>query len=480
MKNPKDPNRRKKRPYRPKSKRVAAKKGQEDDSKSEPPDPGSEGSSPADAATDADLDGNEDTLPKFQARDGNQELPRPQIERATSAEPILAGKGSMRAPEPLIRAVRSSPIKHDGSRPRHGNGLTPKPVRRQLFPLSGQKPSPGCQASPGRGRGSMTGGPLLELPNVCRRSPRLNKTVDIFTTNPETPAATGKENRSTGSSSQDRGLDDLFGYDDDNNLPAPPSTPTPSRRSNRNLNLLKTPTAKTPTRRLLGSPTNRQTPQTRRSMQKIRTPVRNLDFEQMTPLSRIMHDMTAQELAARSTPSSLTHALSPRSRQVLSLGDMDFSTLDPDFFCAEYYADLEVGGDEAQITAPPASTTAAPPPLDGLYDFLDDDGDGGFFDPFAIDDGAPAGAGGDGGGGGEAEEEAKEEEEKTQAYHCWEDVTTVRMTATGNKDKLTHTHDHNLDSLSVPLQQQQQQQQNKTAATASLLRRSPRKNRRPG
>ncbi len=58
--NPKDPNQKKKRAYRPKSKRVAAKKGQEDDSKSDAPDPGSEGSSPADGTTEADMENDND------------------------------------------------------------------------------------------------------------------------------------------------------------------------------------------------------------------------------------------------------------------------------------------------------------------------------------------------------------------------------------------------------------------------------------
>ena len=119
--------------------------------------------------------------------------------------------------------------------------LTPKPVRRQLFPSSDKvrvcsDPGPQTEAI-------TTANPL---PAFVRRSPRLNKIRDVFAV-PAAIAVTvdGKENVAPAAASVDDGLADLFEEGPtDVELP-PPTTPTPKRRSERLL--LKTP-SKTPQR----------------------------------------------------------------------------------------------------------------------------------------------------------------------------------------------------------------------------------------
>lgn len=380
MRNRKDPNQRKKRADRPKSKRVAAKKGQEDDSKSDAPEPASEGSSPADAATEVELEVNEDPSGKPNVEEERYQERRPQDGRATSAESTLTEQDSMPALGPSARSsqreVRSSPLRNHGpgSHPRqHEVDLTPKPVRRQLFPSPGKKTSPSSQASAGSHQGT-TAKPLSDLPNLCRRSPRLNKLMDVFSTNAETPNAKGKENQ-TPFPSQNRDLDDLFddGADD---FHFGPSTPTPTRRSDRLL--LKTPNTKTHSGSHLHSPSSHKTSRSLQALlQKMRTPnkdtaiLSNENVEQMTPFSRLMHEETLKDLAvarlpdlSRNHPSNLDFPslppsvsdTTPRSRQVASLAEIDYDTLDPDLFRTDGI-DLEAAGS----------------PLSGFYNFLNSD-----------------------------------------------------------------------------------------------------------
>ena len=119
--------------------------------------------------------------------------------------------------------------------------LTPKPVRRQLFPSPDRMP---VRSDPGpRMEGVLA---QSSLPAFVRRSPRLNKTVDVFAV----PAAAaqllvdGKENV-TPAPIMDDGLADLFEEAPADVELLPPMTPTPKRRSERIL--LKTP-SKTPQR----------------------------------------------------------------------------------------------------------------------------------------------------------------------------------------------------------------------------------------
>jgi hypothetical protein len=139
------------------------------------------------------------------------------------------------------RQVKSSPARGHGSEDVPIElDLTPKPVRRQLFPSPDKvqvRSDPGAQAAVTKASES--------LPSFVRRSPRLNKTRDVFAV-PNVPVAIsvgGKENLPPMTGVEDE-LDDLFDEAaTEVDLPLPPVTP--KRRSERIL--LKTP-SKTPGR----------------------------------------------------------------------------------------------------------------------------------------------------------------------------------------------------------------------------------------
>lgn len=307
-KNPKDPNQKKKRAYRPKSKRVAAKKGQEDGSKSDAPDPGSEGSSPAEgAATEAELEVEDDR--QRLSMDVIDPQLRPMHGRATSAEPTMTATKAAATHDAAagvgIPAIQSSPIRHEGS---HSHPVqidsTPRPLRRQLFPSPPNKTaphntSPNSQAESMKEKAVM---PLSELPNSCRRSPRLKRSTDVLDTRPKTPEPTGKENVVSGPGLDDD-LDGLFN-DDDDFFGLPPQTPTPTRRSDR---LLSKACTRTPSGsgRHVRTPGARTSPNSHQASQEVKTPKRdfimgsNRTVEEMTPCTRLIHFELVKENAAK-------------------------------------------------------------------------------------------------------------------------------------------------------------------------------------
>ena len=281
LKGPKDPKEKKKRPSRKRSKRVAAKNAQEQETRSDAPDPGSEGSSPADGATEDDMeaefesqmldgDGFDTDLPDFASREAETQSNGQNIgiasrEQDATAQSMVEGeKDSNPAQQSTSVDENRGANQHQSSThintfeqqigagqigaAQNGTGndgdepnLTPKPLRRQLFSSPNNKrKSPTSQIySPNGG----VEGPLSEISNPCRRSPRLNKTVDLAARRPATPVAIDKENIYP-ESPLDDGLHDLF-HDEEVDLPALPQTPSPVRRSERIL--LKTP-MKTPSR----------------------------------------------------------------------------------------------------------------------------------------------------------------------------------------------------------------------------------------
>lgn len=215
----------------------ATKKPGQPNPRSDAPTPASDDSSPAD--TDApdydndeymqDINGGDD-----ETTDSNEpQLPLISREmRASSADPPAQGLRRATMAAQQQRRVQSSPT-------RGGNSeadpievdLTPKPLRRQLFPSPDK-----ALSAPGSGSGPSPPKSGGLLPSFVRRSPRLTKTKDVF----QIPGvagvvaltADGKENMLPELDMEHSlmSIDDLFNYD--GNEPMLPPT-TPMRRSER-------------------------------------------------------------------------------------------------------------------------------------------------------------------------------------------------------------------------------------------------------
>ncbi len=241
------------------------------------------------------------TITNTGAEYGEPQLPpMPHSFRVNSAD--RAPRGLPRTRHQLSgRQVQSSPTRHHGSEVAPIElDLTPKPVRRQLFP------------SPDKTRVCSDPGPLTEsttnecsLPAFVRRSPRLNKTRDVFVI----PTAAvevmvhGKENVAPTPVIVDDGLADLFEDGPAGVELPPPMTPTPKRRSERIL--LKTP-SKTPQRQF-GAQLSPNVEQ----LHVFRTPKNKQDRHpalaallgsvqknvlEMTPITRSIHDALTSDL----------------------------------------------------------------------------------------------------------------------------------------------------------------------------------------
>ncbi|OCT45026.1 hypothetical protein CLCR_05390 [Cladophialophora carrionii] len=288
----KDPNAKRKRKRNPP--KNPAKANGDPHPKTDDQSPASDDSSPGDSATEApDAEENEaeaQPTASVNAEEGEPQLPpMPQPFRASSTD--LGPRGLPRTRHHTSgREVKSSPTRGHGSEDAPIEvDLTPKPVRRQLFPSPDKMrlcSDPGPQREP-----TMIKNPL---PAFVRRSPRLNKTRDVFAgpTAIVEVAIDGKENVAPAPDIVDDGLADLFEDDSaDVELP-PPTTPTPKRRSERIL--LKTP------QRQFGaqlSPNAEQLP-------FLRTPKNGLEHPalaallgsaqknvlEMTPISRSIHE----------------------------------------------------------------------------------------------------------------------------------------------------------------------------------------------
>ncbi|KAJ9501343.1 hypothetical protein H2202_003137 [Exophiala xenobiotica] len=211
--------------------------------KSDAQTPASDDSSPDTEAPDAEENDNEVSSNDIAADDSEPQLPpMSRTFRASSAEPGPKGLQGRSRHRPTGRQVQSSPGQARGSEvvPIEID-LTPKPVRRQLFP-SPEKTH--VRSDPGPITASAR--PATHLPAFVRRSPRLNKTRDFFATQPGTVAITvhGKENAAPAPAVVDDDLANLF-EEGPVDIELPPMTPTPKRRSERLL--LKTP-SKTPQR----------------------------------------------------------------------------------------------------------------------------------------------------------------------------------------------------------------------------------------
>ena len=306
-KNRKEKRQRKRPPKPPRSRvqpsRSAAGNLTSDAPESDAQEPGSEDSSPADTSAEDGADENNDAMTVDGGDDSgpNQEPELPPMPKSMSAQ---LGRRTVMFAEVDVRLVKSSPLARGTAAEPIDLDLTPnKPLRRVLFP------------SPGNNRPDQQDGGLLHekenellLPSFVRRSPRLNKTRDIFSDGAAPLISVqaivevdGKENF-TPQTAINYGyddLDDLFG-DHQEDIP-PPLTPTPKRRSERIS--ARTPSAnKTPSREFgaMISGNAQTTPRASKTPTGklfgieladifMDTITRNLDPQYMTPHTKRMH-----------------------------------------------------------------------------------------------------------------------------------------------------------------------------------------------
>jgi len=378
MRNPKDPSQKKKRTYRPKSKRVAAKKGQDDDSKSDAPDQGSEGSSPADGATEAELDV-EDGRQGHNTGVVQQEVPH-MSGRATSAKSTMTARQDALSHHPGAEMERrlfpSSPGRNEGSHSHPAEtDLTPKPLRRQLFPSPLKEHHPNTQAAAAKENFSK---PLSELPNFCRRSPRLNKSMDVLDMHLKTFDASEKENR-VSASNDDDGLDDLFN-DNADEFQHPPQTPSPSRRSDRLL--LKTP-GKTPSGGHPRTPGANKSSSANGVLQEVKTPKQdfimgsNRTVEEMTPFTRLIHNELIKNYPKEKQPNMEAPTGipedAPTQQTDLDFPDLpDLGDISRDFGCTENMDLSGFGTNFTDMFRTDVQGTSTSPP-NGYYNYLNSD-----------------------------------------------------------------------------------------------------------
>lgn len=302
----KDPKekRKRKRPPKPPRSRTNPPRAAAGNLQSDAQEPPSEDSSPADTSMedgpDDNPDENGDDATVMEERDGSSEEPQlPPMPKSMSA---ITSRRMVTFGSFTTRQVQSSPITRGTAAEPIDIDLTPKPIRRVLFP------------SPKGQEAQQTTAVLAEktndalLPSFVRRSPRINKVRDVLAENFVASAVTadgsveqdGKENMTPRVQVNDQD-DDLFG---DFTMMPPPTTPTPKRRSERIL--LRTP-GRTPGRdfgaeisgNASGSPKSKTPKHSSIDFAGIfmDSATRNLDPEQMTPFTRIIH-------AAAITPKS--------------------------------------------------------------------------------------------------------------------------------------------------------------------------------
>lgn len=362
--------------------------------KSDAQTPASDDSSPTDTATEApDAEENENEAlsnDEPMADYAEPQLPpMPRTFRASSADPEPRGLQARTRHRGSDRQVRSSP----GQAPAHGSegapieaDLTPKPVRRQLFP----SPEKGqVRADPGATMTMVE--PTTHLPAFVRRSPRLNKTRDVFGMPSGAVAVTvdGKENVTPAIGAIDDGLADLF-EEGPVDVELPPMTPTPKRRSER---LLKTP-SKTPQRQFgadvspnVGLLPSFRTPRSKQGQHPalaalLGTVQKNV--LEMTPFTRSIHDaLTSEAPYALAGDETSKAALPNEARQATpkkaitfdfpdlpslknsspishdQLINFNFSELTTDHLTSDFHDPF----------APHTTMTSSPPA--GLFNFLD-------------------------------------------------------------------------------------------------------------
>lgn len=251
---------------------------------SEAQEPASDDSSPADTTADDEAE-DAMTVNEDVANDGEEpELP-PLPPRSASAVPRRSAAFVIDS-----RQVQSSPLKQGLINEATDGDLTPKPLRRVLFPFSNTTAK---QATSDTHKAPL-------LPSLVRRSPRLQKCRDILAkpTGSVLVAADEKENTLPEDVVQvhaDQFLHGLFEDDADVAL-LPPLTPTPKRRSER---LASRTPGRTPSREIGTSiiPNLRRSPNNTQCTPRNKNSVMDLFFDDdhdltaMTPFSRGIHGL---------------------------------------------------------------------------------------------------------------------------------------------------------------------------------------------
>lgn len=188
--------------------------------------------------------------------------------------------------------MQSSPIRIQGSEDEPIEvDLTPQPLHRQLFP----SPDKLCVIAGVSGGGGTTI-VATAMPSFVRRSPRLNKTKDMLLSFDDRNGA-DKENI-PGTCFSNDGLDDLFDADGGEIELPPPTTPTPTRRSERIF--FKTP-GRTPGR----TPGAELSPNIQRRHPAVAALLgTSKKLSEMTPFSRHIHQALSAEgeAYAKSSP----------------------------------------------------------------------------------------------------------------------------------------------------------------------------------
>ncbi|KIW90715.1 uncharacterized protein Z519_08498 [Cladophialophora bantiana CBS 173.52] len=298
-KDPKEKGKRKRNPPKP-----FGKTNGNSNTRSDAQSPPSDDSSPGDSATDApDAEENDTEISQngnAAADDGEPQLPPiPRSFRANSAGPGTRGLQARTRQQTGGRQVQSSPTRAHGSEDIPIEiDLTPKPVRRQLFPSPDKSHTPSDSGPPPTTTNT-------SLPAFVRRSPRLNKKRDVFAVSTAAVEldVNGKENVAPATTVVGDGLAELF-EEAPADIQLPPTTPTPKRRSERIL--LKTP-SKTPQRQFGAqlSPNADQlphfrTPKARQDQHPALTALLGTvpkDVLQMTPFSRSIHEALTSDHA---------------------------------------------------------------------------------------------------------------------------------------------------------------------------------------
>ena len=399
---PKDPKEKRKRRYRPRGERASARNtNNTKNAKSEAGTPTSETSTPQDTATEAadrDEGENEDREGNINGQAATVDEPElpPMPRRATSAEPTAqkttSSLGIVLQGTKVQRAVQSSPIRPHGSEAEPIEvDLTPKPLRRQLF----SPQNSGSAKSAASASSSESSRPLASLPNFVRRSPRINKTKEVFEIGGVSVgilhAPENKENCTPARRLVD-GLDDLFD-DGEDDVQLPPMTPTPTRRSDRLT--FKTP-SKTPAP-IAGAVIS---PNVQRSLLKsMRHPAAaallgsNKNVADMTPFTKQIHQLLSDTVShqVRSSPDRPPPAHSRRTPKKSSPKhptEFDFPDLpslnnsSPMSQNRHIYFDfseitterLDTDYEDQNVPSTDAPMPSSPPP--GFFNFVDTHDDG--------------------------------------------------------------------------------------------------------
>ena len=351
--------------------------------KSDAQTPASDGSSPADTSTEAP-DDNDDVDDGM--TDANEpELPSmPRQMRARSLDPGMAARASKAAL--AERQVQSSPTRgaeHGMDHP--DTDLTPKPVRRQLFPSPNKTQSAPAST---HGTAKLQAGGLQ--PSWVRRSPRLTRTKDVF----QVPGLAGaialtidgKENLMPEIAVADTtmSMDEFFDMSMAEEMPPPATPQRPSERLQ----------SKTPQRAFGIQISGNASRSPQLHTPKTKQPVNGLERaflgtvaknpEDLTPLSRGIHDAVHGDMfhhqMATLTPNRLRKTPKKSSGEKMlmfdfpdlpSLKNSSPSNSDDDLLFSVPFSELptDILQTDASLFSTDGAMPSSPPPRYSAMDF---------------------------------------------------------------------------------------------------------------